>query len=342
MDTQDNLLILKGCQVLSLLQGKERELMNVVRSAYEAHLRGQSTLPHSTFLRFPDNSSDRIIALPAYLGDGFDVCGVKWIASFPRNLDAGLDRASAVLIQSSPRTGRPEAIMEGSIISAKRTAASAALAAKYLQPEGSQTTTVGVIGCGLINLEIVRFLLAALPEIKSLIVFDINADRAALFKDKCQSTFARIEMDIVGDIESVLRAAPLVSLATTATAPYISDLSMCAPGSTLLHVSLRDIAPQAILSCDNIVDDADHVCRAQTSVHLAEQLVGNRSFIRCALAEISLGLCPARKDKDGIAVFSPFGLGVLDIALGKLVYTLALEKNLGTVIDGFLPDPWTR
>jgi ornithine cyclodeaminase len=93
-----------------------------------------------------------------------------------------------------------------------------------------------------------------------------------------------------------------------------------------------------ILSCDNIVDDIDHICRAQTSIHLAEQLVGNRDFIRCTLAEIIRGEAAARRSVEGIAVFSPFGLGVLDLAVAQYVRELAFKNNLGIVINSFLPD----
>jgi len=334
-----DILILKGHEVDELLAGRELELMETVRKAYETHQAGLSSLPHSTFLRFPDSDLNRIIALPAYLGGDFEVAGMKWISSFPNNLQLGLERASAVMILNSALTGRPETILEASLISAKRTAASAALAAKTLT-SGREVSTVGLVGTGLINFEVVRFLVASCAELRLVRVFDLDAGRAAQFQDKCDNTFDHVKVEVVNDIKDAFRNTPLVSLATTAGTPHINDLSYCHPGTTILHVSLRDLSPEVILACDNIVDDVDHVCRANTSVHLAEQLVGHRDFIRCSLAEITRGDAAVRKDEESIAVFSPFGLGVLDLAVGALVRDLAIANRMGTPLSSFIRETW--
>jgi ornithine cyclodeaminase len=231
--------------------------------------------------------------------------------------------------------------MEGSIISAKRTAASAALAARCLR-HNRPTSTVAMIGCGLINFEVARFLLAVFPEVRNLAVYDTRESQSHYFKHKCEEAFDGLKVDVVPDVKTALSSAPLISMATTAVKPHITDLSDCAAGSTILHVSLRDISPEAILGCDNIVDDVDHVCRAQTSVHLAEQLTGTRDFIRCSLSDILLERDAPVKDEESIAVFSPFGLGVLDVAVAKLVYELGCEKNMGTEIEQFLPSSWAE
>ena len=296
-------------------------------------------MPRSTFVRFPDDESNRIIALPAYLGGEFGVAGVKWVSSFPGNLSQGMDRASAVVILNSPLTGRPEAIVEGSIISAKRTAASAALAARCFHC-ADDDRPVGIIGTGLINFEIIKSLLAARPAARTFKVFDLDTARAAQFKNKCLDTFKQVEIGIERDINTVLNKCPLVSFATTASQPYVTDLSMCPPDATILHISLRDLSPEAILSSDNVTDDISHVCYANTSLHLAEQLVGHREFIRCTLADVLRGVAPVRNKAGGRVVFSPFGLGVLDLAVGKYVYELALGRGIGISIGEFLPASW--
>jgi N-[(2S)-2-amino-2-carboxyethyl]-L-glutamate dehydrogenase len=338
---KDDILILKGSEVNSLLAGQELKLIDTVRMAYETHARGASSLPHSTFLRFHDNPRDRIIALPAYLGDEVGIAGIKWVASFPGNLELGMDRASALIVLNSSRTGRPEAILEGSLISAKRTAASAALGAQWLHGD-KKVSQAGLIGCGLISFEIARFLLATFSEIKHLVIYDLDPARAQQFRRKCQNTFGAVEVKIAKELMEVVDRSSLISFATTATTPHIKDISEVPPGSTILHISLRDLSPQVILSCDNIVDDIDHVCRAQTSVHLAEQLTGDRDFIRCTLADVLMGKADARRDAESIVVFSPFGLGVLDVAVAKFVRDLGLAQGKGTMIDSFLPVPWVE
>ena len=338
MHTSD-ILILKGDEVRQLLDGQEAAILAAVRRSYEIHGLGESFVPHSTFLSFPNGNSNRIIALPAYLGDEFDTAGIKWISSFTGNLSLGLERASAVVILNSMSTGRPETILEGSVISAKRTAASAALAAISLHHESNETRA-GLIGCGSINFEIVRFLKTVFPNLAELVLFDLDRQRCQQFAARCEAEFGFTGIELAANVDDVLRNCSLVSLATTASQPHLASLPETASPRTVLHISLRDLAPEIILSSDNVVDDADHVCRARTSLDLAQQVTGNRDFIRCALADVLIGRAKPRDEVHNTTIFSPFGLGILDLAVSKLVRDLAHANDSGTVVPSFLPDSW--
>jgi len=337
MDSND-ILILKGQDVRRLLEGQDGAILTAVRRSYEIHGSGESFVPHSTFLSFPNGNSNRIIALPAYLGDEFETAGIKWISSFTGNLNRGLDRASAVVILNSMSTGRPETILEGSVISAKRTAASAALAAVTLHHDRDESR-VGIIGCGSISFEIVRFLKTVFPKLVELVVYDLDRQRSQQFAEKCEAEFG-FSVRLAAGVDDVLSECALVSLATTASQPHLANLPEASSPRTILHISLRDLAPEIILNADNVVDDPDHVCRARTSLDLAAQVSGNRDFIRCSLADVLIGRAKARDDVHNTTIFSPFGLGILDLAVSKLVRDLAHASDSGTIVPSFLPDSW--
>lgn len=334
------MLTLGNADVRRLLDGREREVLDAVRGAYLRHADEETSLPHSVFLRFPDDTRNRIIGLPAYLGGPEPLAGMKWIASFPGNVADGLERASAAIIVNSTRTGRPVALVEGSTISARRTAASAALAAAALPPEGGREAGVSLIGCGVINFEVLRFLLVVRPELSDVTVFDLDAGRAEEFRARCAAEFGgdgRV-VRVARSAEAAVGAHRLVSLATTATVPHL-DLRACRPGTLVLHVSLRDVTVEGVLEAVNVVDDPDHVCRAATSVHLAETRVGDRSFIDTTLGELLRSGDAGHRDPRRTTLFSPFGLGVLDLALAGLVLRGARAAGVGTEITGFLPEP---
>jgi N-[(2S)-2-amino-2-carboxyethyl]-L-glutamate dehydrogenase len=338
---KDDLLILDRTAVAQLLHGRERDVLEAVQGAYLAHARGQDALPESVFLGVPDGSRNRIIALPAYLSDSSPVAGLKWISSFPGNVTAGLERASALVILNSTETGRPMALLEGALLSAQRTAASAALAAGTLATR--EPVSAGMIGCGFINFEVVRFLKLVFRSLREVVLNDALPDRVEMFRLRCQDEFPDLRVRAAGSREELLRDAELVSLATTAAVPYIDDLTMFARGAVILHISLRDLTPNAILQGENLADDVDHVCRAQTSIHLAALRTGSRSFVRGTIGDILLGRLTPRQNADSKIIFNPFGLGILDIAVARLLYELAVTGQRGMrAFNFFAPPPPTR
>ncbi|MEY9926801.1 2,3-diaminopropionate biosynthesis protein SbnB [Catenulispora sp. GP43] len=329
------MLIIRGREVREILDGRENDLIDLVGQAYAAHARGASMLPHSVFLRFPDDARNRIIGLPGYLGGEHESAGMKWIASFPGNLEAGLERASAVLVLNSPRTGRAQALLEASLISAKRTAASAALGAALLVPDPERVSGVGLIGTGVINAEILAFLAAKLPALAAATVFDQDPERAREFVDKAAKRLPGLRFAVAATIEEALGAHELVSFATTAATPHVG-LEACRPGATVLHISLRDLFPDAIRGAQNVVDDTNHVLRERTSLDLARQQTGDHAFVDAQIGDLLAGRSDFRRDPERVAVYSPFGLGVLDLALARLVFDDAREQGVGVAVPDFL------
>ncbi len=329
----ENVLVLGNGQVKDILAGREKEVIDIIQRAYLLHHEGQSSLPHSVFLRFPGNDTDRIIGLPAYLGGEYGVAGMKWVSSFPGNIKKGVERASAAIFLNDMATGRVRAILEGSLISAQRTAASAALAGGCLHGDPAETK-VGLVGCGVINGQILRFLRAVFPKLERVYLYDLDDGRMDAFI--ARNPYEGLTYEKCGGLPELFGKAKLAAFATTAGTPYVQCLDALTAEHTLLGISLRDLDPVIIQHSHNIVDDLDHVCREKTSIHLTYQKLGNADFVAGNIADAVKGTVPPRAAGKP-TVYSPFGLGVLDVALSQFVYEKARAAGVGTVIEDFQP-----
>jgi 2,3-diaminopropionate biosynthesis protein SbnB len=327
------LSIINGKTVFDIIRAQRDECIDIVRDAYLAHAQGHSVNPDSYFLRFPEKPDARIIALPAYLGNGFDVAGLKWIASYPANIERGFPRASAVLILNSYDTGYPFAILESSIISAARTAASAVLAAYWLSGQSRRAHSLGIVGTGFIARYVYDFLIDTGWTIEEVRLHD----RSPLESEKFRNTACRLDhhrtVTVVPDVAQLVKACDLILFTTVASTPHIADPALFEHNPLVLHVSLRDLAPEILLESQNVVDDVEHVMKANTSPHLAERKTGNRSFVTGTLADIMNGQRSVNRSRP--IIFSPFGLGILDLAVGNWVYDQAVAAGQDLRLSNF-------
>jgi N-[(2S)-2-amino-2-carboxyethyl]-L-glutamate dehydrogenase len=326
--------VISGAQVQLALQGQEKEIVELIEATYRLHGAGDSVNPPSYFLRFPDRPSARIIALPASIGGPTRVDGLKWISSFPENVAAGIPRASGVLILNDHDTGYPFACLEASIISATRTAAFATLAADRLSRDRRRPTRIGFVGVGLIARYIHTFLVGTGWSFDEIGVYDLSADSSAGFRGYLKQSGTPSRVTVHDSAEKLIRSSDLVVFATVAAEPHVSNVSWFEHNPLVLHVSLRDLAPEILLASTNVVDDIEHCLNANTSPHLTEQLTGNRDFLLGTLNDVMAGRVTATADRP--LIFSPFGLGVFDLAVGKYVYDKVVSSgDLNLVHDFF-------
>ncbi|MFD4717273.1 2,3-diaminopropionate biosynthesis protein SbnB [Streptomyces sp. NPDC058423] len=333
--TAPSFAVIPGVQVQRALQGHEKRIVELVEATYRLHGEGRTVNPASYFLRFPDRPASRIIALPASLGGQSGVDGIKWISSFPANVESGFPRASAVLVLNDHDTGYPFACLESSIISATRTAASAALAADRLSRGRSagRPTRVGFFGTGLIARYIHTFLAGTGWSFDEIGVHDVAPESAAGFRCYLEQSGTAGRISVHEDPEELIRFSDLLVFATVAAKPHVTDPAWFAHNPLVLHVSLRDLAPEILLASANVVDDVEHCLTADTSPHLAEQLTGGRAFLDGTLDDVIAGRVTLPADRP--VVFSPFGLGVLDLAVGAWVYDEVARSGGLHVVDGF-------
>jgi N-[(2S)-2-amino-2-carboxyethyl]-L-glutamate dehydrogenase len=329
---KQNFDVISGATIRSILQSNYLDIVTLVRDTYIVHGEGKTINPDSYFLTYPEKPDVRIIALPAHVGGEFNISGIKWISSFPENISHGISRASAVIILNNYETGYPIACLEGSVISASRTAASAVLAAQGLI-KSKTVKRLGIVGCGLISRYVLNFLLNTGWKIPELHLFDLSDKYGHSMKQHAQE--AGIEkVQVISNKEELISSCDLITFATTSAIPHVHDINLFSHNPIVLHLSLRDLSPKIILNSNNIVDDVEHCLKANTSLHLAEQETGNRDFVTGSIDKLVLEKIILDQHKP--TIYSPFGMGILDISLAFYVYKKAhLSESFVCISDFF-------
>ncbi|MEV6951772.1 2,3-diaminopropionate biosynthesis protein SbnB [Streptomyces sp. NPDC051183] len=291
------MLILGHREVRDILKRKEPEVLQVVADAHRLHDAG--------------------------------------IAHCSGSVSRGTARTGAGIVLDSPADGGPEAFVEASLILAKSAGASAGLAAGLLstQPE---PRGLALVGLGPVNLEVLRFVKARFHSLIELTLFDPDEERTIAFAREARKIVPGAGVQYADTPEEALAAHGLVSLATAADTPHLG-LAAARPGTTVLHLSPRDLTVDAVLGARNIVDDADHACRGRTSLHLAELATGGREFVTATIGALLRDPDAVRPDPQRVTVYSPSGLPAFDLALARWVTDQAERWRIGVRIDDFLP-----
>lgn len=321
--------IISGERVHQCIQSHRAELFQLVKTTYINHSLGKTINPKSYFLRFPSKPNSRIIALPAAIEAEEKISGIKWISSYPDNINQQFPRASAVIILNDFQTGYPIACLEGSIISATRTAYSAVLAAEVLHSSFKSVDTLGFIGNGLIAKYIYECFNQNQWEIKKIQLYDLDKHSSEGLRKTIQASFNG-EIEVVDSHERLIEESELVVLTTTASEPYILNPALFDKRQTILNVSLRDLSPEILICANNVVDDIEHVLCANTSPHLTFEAYKNKDFIQGTLGDYLI--TPFHLNREKAVIFSPMGLGILDMAFSYFIYGKEKEHH---IIDDF-------
>lgn len=329
-----DLVVIPAGVVRRVLPELTGESERIVEEVYLRAARDELVNPDSLFLRPDPARRERAIALPAYVAGESPAMGIKWISSFPGNLGLGLPRASALIALNDVQTGVPSAVLEGAEISGFRTALSASLGARVLRGDDRSVGRMAVVGTGSIAAATLRTMAGQGWSFDELAVHDLDEGRARAFAEKDAAAAAR-SVSVAADLREALAGAELVLFATTATEPYVDDAGLFEPGAVVLHMSLRDLRPRAMSGAAHVVDEVSHAVREKTSLALAVEEGKVDLADVTAVGDHLSG--KARLQSGRRAVYAPFGLGSLDIAIAGLVLERARGADGVVTVPGFNP-----
>lgn len=276
-----------------------------------------------------ENSKGRINFLSAYVGGKIDSLGMKWIGSFPNNrLTSDLPRATALIILNDPNTGIPIAIMEGSIISATRTAAVTGVAMKYLARKDSRV--IGIVGAGVLSKAHLLVANEVLDKVDEIKLYNPTRENAVKLKDSIEE-ITGISVTLTNTAEQAFKDSDIVMTATTTHSPIVRS-EWLKPGMLSIQFAGHEYDFNAIAKADKIVCDDWHGLKHRAIMSPAkmyEQGLLTDQDIYANLGEIVSGKKKGRESEKEHIHFATVGMGISDVAIAAMVYQKALSLNIG-------------
>jgi ornithine cyclodeaminase len=327
------------------------DVVGVVEDALRQHAAGVTVLPDEAYLgwRAPDGAAARSLAMPGGLPvPGGFALGLKVINGCLSNPGRGLARAQGLTLLFDQQSGWPRALMEAAHISALRTAAVSAIAARCLGRPG--LTRLAIIGCGAIARAHCELLPPALPALAQVTLYDTDPARRHRLAEDLRGGQAggRLTVAESDSPRDCVRDAELVVTATTATRGYIA-WDWLAPGALVAHVSLDDLLPEVIQRAGLLVVDdwalVSHDDRRLLGVLYRRGELrspagdfhpectprpGARA-VDTTLGEVLLGNHPGRPGPGDVVISNPFGMAILDIAIAHAILPAAIAQGIRTL-----------
>jgi len=280
------------------------EAIERVRAGFLAFHRGEWTMPAKVYLDSPPFGDFR--AMPA-LGGG--VALLKWVTSFPGNPARGLPTVTGVICLSDAASGEPLLLLDGRSVTALRTGAVAAVAARALAP--AQARTVGIVGCGLHGAWAARCLAAA--GYGPGVCHDPRPEAAeALAAELGWRPGSRSEA-LRGDIVCCVTPGAEVILQAGDLHPGLHLNMLGADGHGKAEATLGAVASCALF-CDEFVQ-ASHGGELAGAI---EAGLVTRDRVT-ELGAVLAGAAPGRPGPESVTLFDSTGLAIQDLAIAAAV-----------------------
>ena len=190
------------------LDMKMAEIIDIIEKGLAEHGRGQVENPPKPGIHATPNSF--IHAMPAYFKT-LNIGGLKWVSGYPDNRSKGLPSIMGLVILNDMQTGAPVCIMDGTWITAVRTAAVSAVTAKYCARKNSKV--LGIVGAGVQGYYHLLALKEVLPGIETVKIADMNQEAAEKYQAEL-SAKAGVEIIICHEIKDVAQGSDIIVTAT--------------------------------------------------------------------------------------------------------------------------------
>lgn len=298
-----------------------REIIEALDRMFVEKGRGEVEMPPKPGIHTRPDAF--IHAMPAYI-PALGAAGMKWVSGYPDNPERGLPYITGLLVLNDPATGLPLAVMDCTWITAMRTGAATAVAARYLARRDS--AVCGIVACGVqgrTNLEA----LASLFPLKRARAYDLHPEAAVRFAREMSEKLG-LDVEVVDRPDGAVRGADLVVTSgpiRKRPEPFI-EADWLEPGAFACPLDFDSAWTGAALrQADRLVTDD----LAQLEHYRHEGYFRETPPADADLGQIAAGLAPGRRTAEERTIALNLGLGLEDMATAVRILALARERGIG-------------
>jgi ornithine cyclodeaminase len=310
--------------------------IDAMKRAYAALSDGRAEVPLRAQLPIPPHEALGLF-MPAYVNeDEGEGLAVKAVTVYPNNPKLGLPLIHAAVLVLDAATGRPQALLEGSTLTAIRTGAAAGAATDILARPDSHVAAI--FGAGVQARTQLEAICTVRP-IKTVWIYDPRADQVEAFiEEMAQQGPIPADLRKAGDPTQAVADADVICTATTSVTPVFADADLN-PGTHLNGVgsytpAMKEIPPETVLRALVVVDSREAAMEeAGDLIQPIKDGLITTDHIRAELGEIVLSRRSGRTSAEQITFFKSVGVAVQDVMAARLALKNARELTMGQQVE---------
>lgn len=293
--------------------------------ALAAAFRAEITVPLRHHHPIPQGGDPEamLLLMPAWTaaGDGAFV-GTKIVSVYPGNNARGLPAIYGSYVLSNGETGAPLAILDGTALTAWRTASASALASRYLSRKDA--TRMVMVGAGALAPHLIQAHAAVRP-IRHVTLWNRSREKAVAMADGLSGLVPGVTLTVASDLQGAVEEADIVSCATISSQPVVSG-AWLKPGAHLDLVGgftprMRETDDAAVTRASLFVDTRKGgLNEAGDIVDPLKRGIIAESDVKADLFDLTRGLHAGRSSPDEITLFKSVGTALEDLAAAMLVW----------------------
>jgi alanine dehydrogenase len=324
------MLVLSEKQVESLIDIDE--LISSLEQAHVQYSTGKAVMPVRLVVPLPQIQG-RITSMPGFLNEDKSL-GMKVVTSFQENPKRNLAAILATIMLFSVETGKMIAVMDGSYITAIRTACASAMATKALA--NAETQVLGILGAGVQARAHIQAL-THVRKIQRIKIYSPSGTSATRIKQDLEP-IVNIAIDVAGSAEDAVRDVDLLVTSSTAKEPIVKNDWLKA-GAHINAVGshrpdYREIDAATVARAKIVVDSRAAIMAECGDILLAiKEKAIDENHVYGEIGEILAGVKAGRSSAGEVTLYKSVGIAIQDVATANLVYRKALERNVGSHVE---------